>query len=300
MKVLLVGYGSIGQRHYNVLSSFSHINQIDIVTQQKLRNKRTFSSLENINNLEIYDYFVIASETYKHFHQLKYLESKVQNKLIFCEKPLFDTYRRLEINNKIFVGYVLRFHPLLKKLYSFLKNESILSINVNCGQYLPNWRQNIDYKNSYSSKKSKGGGVLLDLSHEIDYIQWLCSKINEVKSYQLKISDLSIDSDDLTTFIGKTQRKIIVTLSIDYISKIAYRKIILHTLDHTYELDLVVNILIKVNKNGEKEIFKIDTFEYNSMFFTMHNSVFNNQEDLCTYKEALEVMDTIKIIQEQN
>lgn len=301
MNILIIGYGSIGKRHNEVLSKFDEIENIDIVTKQKLESKTTFISLEQVPDLDIYNYYVIASETNKHYEQLKYLESKVSNKIIFCEKPLFETYKKLTIEkNEVFVGYVLRFHPLLQKLKNFIEKEKVLSVNVNCGQYLPTWRPNTDYRTSYSAKKDGGGGVLLDLSHEIDYVQWLFGKINEIKSYQLKISDLEIETDDLTTFIGKTKNKTVVNLSIDYISKITYRKILLHTLNYSYELDFIKNSLMQTDKSGLEKIYDFKSLEKNNMFEQMHKSILNDKKNACSYEDGLEVMKTISIIQEQN
>jgi len=300
LKALLIGYGSIGKRHFEVLSSFKTIRKINIVTKQSLSTETTYKHLEDVKDINSYDYFIIASETSKHYEQLEYLESKVSNKLIFCEKPLFETQKNLEIlNNSVYVGYVLRFHPLLEKLKELLKNERVLSINSSCGQYLPTWRQG-DYRDSYSAKKEQGGGVLLDLSHEIDYVQYLAGKMQEIKSYQVKISDLEIDSDDLTIFVGKTDRGVVVNLSIDYISKITHRKILLNSLNYTYELDFIANILTRKDKQGLSEIFKSENLERNSMFVKMHKSILGTKESLCTYDEALDVMNTITNIQEQN
>jgi predicted dehydrogenase len=301
MKVLIIGFGSIGKRHYDVLSKLSEIRGIDLVTKQNIENKICYKKLEVVNNINQYDYFVIASETNKHFEQLNFLEKNVKDKLIFCEKPLFESKQDLKIkNNKIFVGYVLRFHPLLEKLKNMIKDEGIISVNAKCGQYLPSWRLNIDYKESYSAKKEKGGGVLLDLSHEIDYVQWLAGQINEIKSYQVKISDLEINSDDLTMLIGKTYRNILVNISIDYISKITNRRLLVETFEHTYELDFISNKLIKKDKNGLEEIYSFSNLERNYMFEKIHLDIFNQQKNVCTFKEALEVMDTISTIQEQN
>ena len=301
MKVLLIGFGSIGKRHYEVLSKTSQIQQIDLVTKQNVEDNICYENLEIIENINQYDYFVIASETNKHFEQLDFLEKNVKNKLIFCEKPLFESKQDLKIkNNKVFIGYVLRFHPLLEKLSEFIKNENIILVNAKCGQYLPSWRPNSDYRDCYSSKKDQGGGVLLDLSHEIDYVQWLCGQINELQSYQVKISDLEINSDDLTMLIGKTDKNIFVNISIDYISKITHRKLLIETFENSYELDFISNKLIKKNKAGIEEIYSFSNLERNYMFEKMHLDIFNQQKSVCTFQEALEVMNTISTIQEQN
>lgn len=301
MKVLLIGFGSIGKRHYEVLSNLSEVQSIDIVTQQVIEGKICHINIKAIENINQYDYFVIASETNKHFEQLKFLEENVKDKLIFCEKPLFESKKDFKIkNNKLFVGYVLRFHPLLEKLKEFIKDENIILANAKCGQYLPSWRQNRDYKSCYSAKKEEGGGVLLDLSHEIDYVQWLCGQVNEIKSYQAKVSDLEINSDDLTMLIGVTNKNILVNISIDYISKITHRRLIIETFEHTFELDFILNKLVKKNKIGAEEIYDFSKLEKNYMFEKMHLDIFKEQKMICTFQEALEVMNTISIIQEQN
>lgn len=301
MKVLLVGYGSIGKRHYEVLSKLPQVDSVDLVTKQNIDDKTCYITLAIVEDINKYDYFVIASETNKHYEQLKYLEKNVKNKIILCEKPLFESKQNLEIkNNKLFLGYVLRFHPLLEKLKEFVKKEKIILVNAKCGQYLPSWRPNTDYKNCYSAKKEEGGGVLLDLSHEIDYVQWLCGQINEIKSYQVKVSDLEINSDDLTMLIGKTNKDILVNISIDYISKNTHRRLLIETFEHTYELDFISNKLVKKNKAGLEDMYSFSNLERNYMFEKMHLDVFKEQKNICTFKEALEVMYTIVTIQEQN
>jgi predicted dehydrogenase len=301
LKVLIIGFGSIGKRHYEVLSQISQVQSIDLVTKQNIEDKICYKSLEVVYNINQYNYFVIASETNKHFEQLKFLEENVKNRLIFCEKPLFQSKKDLEIkNNQVFVGYVLRFHPLLEKLKEMISAENVILINAKCGQYLPSWRPNTDYRECYSSKRDEGGGVLLDLSHEIDYVQWLCGQLKEIKSYKVKISDLEIDSDDLTMFIGKTHRDIFVNVSIDYISKQTHRRVLVETFENTYELDFIASSLVKKNKAGLEEIFSFSNLERNSMFEKMHLDIFKKQKAICSFQEALEIMETISTIQEQN
>jgi len=299
LKVLIIGYGSIGRRHDEVLSSLNY--RVDIVSSQIILDRIVYKKLEEIKNLNEYNYFIIASPTNQHYQALKYLESQVVNKIIFCEKPLFETYKHLERgSNKVYIGYVLRFHPLLKKVKQFLEEDKPISINVNCGQYLPTWREGREYQDSYSAKKDEGGGVLLDLSHEIDYTQWLCGLMVDIKSYQIKISDLDIDSDDLTTFIGRSDAGVIVNMSIDYISKVTHRQMIIHTLNYTYSVDLINNKLFIKNKKGVEQLFTCEMLERNSMFKEMHTSILDNYTTACTYAEAVEVMKTITTIQEQN
>jgi len=301
LKILIIGYGSIGKRHDEVLQDFKHVEAIDIVTKQTIPNRVTYRKLEDVVDLQTYDYFIIASPTYKHYEQLKFLDKNVSDKMIFCEKPLFETKKDLEIvNNKVYIGYVLRFHPLFKELKNKIKDEKVLSVNINCGQYLPTWRADTNYRDSYSAKKEEGGGVLLDLSHEIDYLQWLFGQVIELKSYQTIISDLEISSDDLVTFVGITDKNTVVNLSIDYISKITNREMLIHTNENTYQLDFILNKMVQKNKAGLEQVCFFKDLQRNYMFKKMHQSILSEQKDVCTYDEGLRVMDTITKIQEQN
>jgi endo-1,4-beta-D-glucanase Y len=100
--------------------------------------------------------------------------------------------------------------------------------------------------------------------------------------------------------IGKTNQDIFVNISIDYISKITNRRLLVETLEYTYELDFIENKLVKKDKAGFEEIFSSLNLKRNYMFEQMHLDIFNQQKNICTFKEALEVMQTISTIQEQN
>lgn len=303
MKALLIGYGSIGRRHDVVLATFSEIEETHIVTKQTLADRVTFSALENVENIQSYDYFLIASETKKHYEQLCWLNEQVSGKKIFCEKPLFEKYYDLPVmNNQVYVGYVLRFHPVLQKIKSLLDGQKVLTANIACGSYLPNWRTNIDYRDSYSAKKAEGGGVLLDLSHELDYAAWLAGDLLEVKSYQTKVSDLEIDSDDLVSLVGRTDQLATINLVMDYFSQSAHRLIRINTNAFTLEADLIKNKLIQTSVNGVKEAFAFQTLQRNDMFDAMHNEILfkEHKKYVCTLEQGLSIMQTIKTIQEQN
>ena len=234
---------------------------------------------------------------------MSYIEKlfNLKDKVIFTEKPLFDHFQAMEIkNNKVFVGYVLRFHPLIQKIKEIIKNEDIYFVEVNCNSYLPNWRNNIDYKDSYSSHKNRGGGVLLDLSHELDYIMWLFGELKVDHSFQSKISELEIDSDDINIINGKLVNDIKINITLGYFSKISRRDIFIHSKNKTIKIDLINNNVETVDISGSKEQYEIDNLERNFMFKAMHNDILNDKEFACTFEEGMETMKVINTIQEQN
>src|SRR5690606_29956228 len=100
------------------------------------------------------------------------------------EKPLSDSLESfaragevlLENSAKIEVAYNLRFMPSAIRLKELLTEQivgRIHSVSIEVGQYLPDWRPATDYRKNVSACKKLGGGVLLELSHELDYLTWL-------------------------------------------------------------------------------------------------------------------------------
>jgi predicted dehydrogenase len=127
--------------------------------------------------------------------------------ILLIEKPISNdfeetqTFNRLYLNysNKIAIGYNLRFSKSLLKfrelIHSGLIGE-ILSVRCQVGKYLPHWRPDRDYTKSVSAKKNLGGGALLELSHEIDYLRWIFGEYIWVEDVFWKQCDLRIDVED--------------------------------------------------------------------------------------------------------
>ncbi|WP_458396594.1 Gfo/Idh/MocA family protein [Campylobacter sp.] len=296
MKVLIISMGSIGTRHAEVLTSMGI--EVSAITSQNIRSLECFNDLKSVN-LDKFDYFIIASPTHLHYEHLSYIDTNVSGKIILCEKPLFDKFRDFNPNNKIFIGYNLRFHPLILELKNMLNPSEILTIEARCGQYLPSWRKK-DYTTTYSSYKERGGGVLLDLSHEIDYISFLCdSSLELIKSYQAKVSNLNITSDDICMILVKCN-KTLINISLNYLSKTPYRQILIETNNNTYHLDLITNILKIVDQDGKITQIQKPNLQRNDTFKAMHIDALNMQNHICTFSQAMDTMRLIDQIQKEN
>jgi predicted dehydrogenase len=296
MKVLVVGYGSIGKRHAEILSGFGEVDQVDLVTKQSVQNYTSYRELSEIplSVLQEYDYFVIASTTSMHYDQLNYLCRHLKNKKILVEKPLFAK-EAIQVDlrgNQVFVAYNLRFHPILIKLKELLNQNKPLLANIVCGQYLPSWRPNTDYRESYSSDINKGGGVLRDLSHEIDYCAWLFGSFVKVNSINKKISSLEISSDDIFSCAGITERNVIVNISLDYLSRQSIRQLIIQCENLTILANLIDSQIHLIYDNN-KEAFSFNV-KINDTYSQMHKSLISNRfQNLCTYKEGFNIVKFI-------
>jgi len=295
VKVLIIGFGSIGRRHFEILSAFKDVETVDLVTKQNIEGTQCFKSLIDVPSLDSYAYFVIASETVKHHEQLFYLSSNVRDKLILVEKPLYEAaHGDVSATNKIYTAYNLRFHPVLVKLKEMLADEEVYYANIICGQYLPSWRPDTDYKQSYSANLEQGGGVLRDLSHELDYMCWLFGAVERFSTISVRRSDLKIKSDDIFTGIGVTSGKTIVNVTMDYLSKTPIRRLIIHTENNTIEADVINNKIVLSEKEGESRVIEVGLQDRNYTYTRMHESILSGEDTfVCSFEEGLGVVGLI-------
>lgn len=233
--LLIVGYGSIGKRHARLARELYPNAKIIILRHKKtkkLKNLYINYSVTNLTDALKFkpDVAVIANPATHHLNVAQPLADLGVH--LFIEKPISSTSRNvLKLidtcklkNSTLMVGYNLRHMESLVKFREILKNNvigKILSVRSEVGSYLPSWRPGIDYKKSVSARKELGGGVLLELSHDIDYLIWLFGDIKWVSATTHKQSNLKIDTDDTAHitlgFIGSNKKNnIIANLNMDF------------------------------------------------------------------------------------
>ena len=288
MKLLIIGYGSIGTRHARLASELGH--EIACVTGNQDCPYARFESIEIACTEWQPDHVLIANATDKHLDSLLKVDQTSFNGSILIEKPLFDQISNYQPKNpeRIFVAYNLRFHPLLKLLKEHLGNKPIYSAEFHVGQYLPDWRPGTDYRLSYSAHSDQGGGVLRDLSHEIDLAFWICGNPESVVATGGKMSDLEITSDDIFLALVKTKECQAITISLNYLNRTPQRLIRINAKGMTLTLDLIAG---KLDVNGEVfESHPERDFNYNEQLSHFMNC---NKNVLCSYVEGLTIMKFI-------
>jgi len=296
--VLVVGYGSIGKRHCQILSTFPEIDDIQVVSSQLNLPYVNNASLAEAVQYEP-DYIVIASETSKHLENLKFIIDNYETKNILIEKPLFSQYCLLDNKNKnIFVGYNLRFHPLIQSLKDLIIGHEIKGIYCSCHTYLPEWREGVPYQDSYSSYEERGGGVILDLSHEIDLLMWLFGSIEIDFIKYGNFSNLELKSEDSLFLAGHLENQGLVELSLSYFSLLPKREIHIVTNELTILVDLINNTITFRDINLAIKREELDPFQMNNTYIAQHKEILSGLTcSACTYSEGLEVnkfIDQIK------
>lgn len=302
MKVLIIGLGSIAQKHIDA------INKIDqsasIYALRSNTNSKSFTNIIDLYNLtdvpNDIDFILISNPT--SLHSKTILKVIDFNKPLFIEKPVFDSIinneeivRLIEKKNiKTYVGCNLRFHPALNFIKSYLNsgNSKINEVNVYCGSYLPNWRPQQDYTKSYSANQKLGGGVHLDLIHELDYTIWLFGKPINYNSIKRKVSNLSIDTFDYANY-NLSYPDFNVSITLNYYRTSPKRHIEIVLENETLVCDLLTSTILN---NDNKIIFIDNEFDSSKTYLNQMNYFIDNLNNEYIYMNNInESFEILKI-----
>lgn len=297
-KIIIIGYGSIGKKYHTILKKyFSHIFEI-LVLYEKL-NKKTINQLKKKILTFNPENIILCTPSYLHFEHLKLICNNFSNKTILCEKPLFLNYGKLNINNnKVFVGYNLRFHPVILKAREVFKKTKVDEVYLHCSTNMPDWRQNLDKKKNYSFFQKKSGGVLYELSHEIDYFTWIFGNINRIFSFFKKLSKLKINIKDTFFLYGYSNFCKKVVIYLDMLSKNEQRFFIIKNKDKKLIGDLKKNnvqIFVKdkciVNKS-------FPNFDITNTYKNIIQDIFlnKNKKISCNFEQGLSLVETMELL----
>ncbi len=288
MNCLIIGYGSIGARHANILKEMGH--SVHVVSKRDITDFPCYKSIKEALQNKGFDYVIISNETYNHYNRFVELNELGYSGKLLIEKPVFLEPCSLPQSGyeNVFIAYNLRFHPVVQKLREFLNGKEIYSIQVYVGQYLPDWKPGTDYTESYSASKAQGGGVLRDLSHELDYINWIADGWKRVAAIGGKFSDLQIDSDDVFVLLLEMEDCPVASVQMNYLDRKARREIIVNMKDHTIKADLIHSTL---EIDGEMTMFEV---EKDLTYTIQHNAILNGDYNTaCTLKQGMDVLNLI-------
>lgn len=211
MKFLIAGLGSIGRRHFRNLIA---LGEKDIVLLRSHRATLSDDELAGylvetdlIEALKKHkpDAVIIANPTALHLDVA--IPAAQAGCHILLEKPVSHSLERLDIleqaaqksGSKILVGFQFRYHPTLNKARELIQADAlgkILTAHVHWGEYLPNWHPWEDYRQSYAARADLGGGVIVTLTHPLDYLRFLLGDVESIWSFNGHISALELDVED--------------------------------------------------------------------------------------------------------
>lgn len=288
MKALVIGYGSIGRRHADVLGDLGH--EVAVVSRRDIGHSPSFARIAEAVKAFQPDYAVVASRTVEHRSDIEALFDSGFRGRVLIEKPVYDSGSEWppEGFEAIKVAFNLRFHPAVRRFHELLVDRQVYSVNVYCGSYLPDWRPGSDYRKGYSAIRTQGGGVLRDLSHELDYILWLFGPWRRMTAIGGNFGNLGIDSDDVFSMLIETENCPSVTLGINYLDRQTRREAVALTDKGSVRLDVVLGT---VDTGGDSEIFST---ERNDTYLAQHTAMLSGDyRTVCDISEGLGVMRLI-------
>lgn len=211
MKFLIAGFGSIGRRHMRNLITLGerdlvfYRSKLSTLPDDELKGFPVETDLKKVMDYKP-DAVIISNPTAMHLEVA--IPAAQMGCAIFIEKPISHNMSRIDklkaimknSPSKVLMGFQFRFHPTLQKIASLIKDGAIgepLSAHAHWGEYLPNWHPWEDYRNSYSARSNLGGGVVLTLSHPLDYLRWLMGEVDNVFAFTGRNSGLGIEVEDV-------------------------------------------------------------------------------------------------------
>lgn len=271
--VVVVGTGSIGTRHLEVLGK--RVGWA-LPVRAPRRKKWQRAGYTTVGSLEEAwkkgaRACVIATDTRRHLADAKKAVRLGFHTLV--EKPLAaDRREAVELlklakkkKRKLFTACVLRFSKSLNDLRArAARIGKVHSVRIECQSYLPDWRPKRDFRKSYSARAADGG-VLRDLVHEVDYAGWIFGWPSSLTAQLANHDQLRIKSEESADLWWETKQGTTVTIRLDYLTRPTRRHVVICGERGMLKWDGAANLVVWLPPKGEISQFSIPQ-ERNDMF----------------------------------
>lgn len=246
MKILIIGLGSIARRHIQAIRTLDPT--ADIYALRHDHNAQAEDGVVNILTRQEAadlgaDFAIISNPTAKHREAIEWLtELSIP---LFIEKPLSDNLNMEDILGKLdntltYVACNMRFLGCVSWVAKNIGGRRVNEVNAYCGSHLPEWRQGADWRKTYSAVRALGGGVHIDLIHEIDYIYHIFGIPNTVHKVLRSSSSLGIDSIDYANYCLEYEN-FAASIILNYYRRDYRRTLEIVMEDQTWMVDLAQN-----------------------------------------------------------
>lgn len=238
-KVAVIGLGNIATRHRRNLKHLFSMATLYAMSASGRTPREVVSDCDqlvsSVNELIALhvDFVIVASPAPFHStHAIPLIEAGIP---VLIEKPVATTLEDVEKiqsavmkhQTPVAIGYCLRYLPSAQKTRALLANHklgTLYNVHVEIGQYLPDWRPSKNYRDSVSANKYLGGGALLELSHELDYAQWLLGPLTLHYATLRSTPELGLDVEDIADIMAVNSLNTVVTIHLDFLQRNAHRK----------------------------------------------------------------------------
>ncbi|EGR1560558.1 gfo/Idh/MocA family oxidoreductase [Vibrio alginolyticus] len=311
--VAVIGLGNIATRHRKNLKQLFPNSKLVAMSASGRIPQEAVSDCDvvvgEVNELITHEVelAVVASPAPFHAkHALPLIEANIP---VLIEKPLSVSVADSELvqqaadkqGTPVAMGYCLRYLSsaiAFKKLLGQQAVGHIYNVNVEVGQYLPDWRPNKDYRSSVSANAELGGGALLELSHELDYVQWLFGSLDVQHAILRSGNELSLDVEDCADIVAVCQSAV-VNIHLDFLQRKPFRKCRVIGSLGTLEWDLIRNEITLASAKGDEVLYSEPDWDKNQMYLNMLTdfiSKIGGREHSCI--DVAEAKQSVELIQQ--
>ena len=234
MKFLIAGLGSIGRRHFRNLIALGEKDIIllrtlkAILPDDELSGFPVETDIQEALRKHKPDAVIVSNPTSMHLDIA--IPAAEAGCHILLEKPVSNSLERLDIlqeaaqksGSKILVGFQFRYHPTLNKARELIQEGAlgkVLTVHAHWGEYLPQWHPWEDYRQSYAARADLGGGVIITLTHPLDYLRFIVGEVESLWSFNGHISPLDLDVEDVAEIGLKFKNGAIGGLHLNYVQR---------------------------------------------------------------------------------
>lgn len=252
IKLLVIGAGSIGTRHATNARALG-VGSIGVTDPDALRRDQLAAStgaaaFTTLDQALAWGPTAAVICTPPALHLSSALACADAGCELLIEKPLAAASAGVDDlaavirtrGLRVAVAYQLRFHAAIRRMRELIDSGAIgavFSIQAEYGQYLPAWRPSRDYRETYTARAALGGGILLDASHEIDYVRWLAGEMTAVYASVARLSELEMDAEDTAALIVRCGAHTIGEIHLDCVQHGYSRRCVLVGSDATVRWD---------------------------------------------------------------
>ena len=317
MKVLIVGFGSIGRQHYqSVLRVFGEQPVQVALLRRRCDDQLDILQFDSVSAAQQWqpNLVIIASPATTHLDFYNQFIGVDSVQAVLLEKPLCADVAEIAHfslpTKPVALGFDLRQYPLLHALKQQIVQASfgrVLAVHARVGQALPTWRQSEDFRLDVSAQKTLGGGVIRELCHELDYLLFLGFTPTSTFATTGKSRWLDLDVEDSAYIQADVQNVSLshgvvpASISLDMVSSEPFRRVQIDCENGRFTLDFIENTLtidqfgIGIEKtNGQSEVSALAQ-QLRSLIESIGTGALH--PDLCSLSGGVKVMKWIETIE---
>jgi len=283
-RVAVIGLGNIAIRHRrNLKLLFPQSKLFAMSASGRIPDEEVSdcdaiaTSIEELISAKVNLVIVASPAPFHALHSIPLIEAGIPT---LIEKPVTTTIEDVNAIQKaidlhqtpVAIGYCLRYLPSAQKLKALIgehKIGTLYNAHIDIGQYLPDWRPNKNHKDSVSANKTLGGGALFELSHELDYAQWILGSLNVQHAILRSSEELALDVEDMVDVLSLTENGAVTTIHLDFLQRKAHRQCSFIGSEGRIDWDLILNQLVLTTATETTVLYADPKWDKNEMYLLM-------------------------------